>query len=186
MHIDLAPSSRGLPIFSSVFSSQRSYADPLDNAYTLAHSIMTATRTTVAAVLSTWRSTALPAAEHQTHGGFLYIRSPVISCSAIQSRLQRTSKPAAAGHIRSYLTSSGPQRKKEGSLAPNPVRRASKIYKDADEAVADIESGSTILSAGFGLCGTAGESWTDQQPSISPVLTFSRLRNNHTSNEAPR
>jgi hypothetical protein len=147
---------------------------------------MTATRTTVAAVLSTWRSTALPAAEHHTHGGFLYIRSPVISCSAIQSRLQRTSKPAAAGHIRSYITSSGPPRKKEGSLAPNPLRRTSKIYKDADEAVADIESGSTILSAGFGLCGTAGESWTDQQPSISPVLTFSRLRNNHTSNEAPR
>jgi hypothetical protein len=157
MHIDLAPSLRGLPILSPVFSSQRSHADPLVNAYTLAPSIMTATRTTVAAVLSTWRSTALPAAKHDTQGSFLYIRSPVISCSGIQSRRQRTSKPAAAGYVRSYLTSSGPQRK-EGSLAPKPVRGASKVYKDADEAVADIESGSTILSAGFGLCGTAGES----------------------------
>lgn len=36
------------------------------------------------------------------------------------------------------------------------MRGASKVYKNADEAVADIKSGSTILSAGFGLCGTAG------------------------------
>ncbi|QSZ30530.1 hypothetical protein DSL72_000084 [Monilinia vaccinii-corymbosi] len=39
--------------------------------------------------------------------------------------------------------------------APKIVRGASKVYKNADEAVADIKSGSTILSAGFGLCGTA-------------------------------
>ena len=31
---------------------------------------------------------------------------------------------------------------------------SSKVYPSADEAVADIKSGSTILSAGFGLCGT--------------------------------
>ncbi|KAH6664039.1 succinyl-CoA:3-ketoacid-coenzyme A transferase 1 [Halenospora varia] len=36
-----------------------------------------------------------------------------------------------------------------------PQRRASKLYKNADEAVADLKSGSMILSAGFGLCGTA-------------------------------
>ncbi|ESZ98005.1 succinyl-CoA:3-ketoacid-coenzyme A transferase [Sclerotinia borealis F-4128] len=41
------------------------------------------------------------------------------------------------------------------SKAPTIVRGASKVYKNADEAVADIKSGSTILSAGFGLCGTA-------------------------------
>ena len=34
-------------------------------------------------------------------------------------------------------------------------RTRSKVFKDAHEAVADIRSGSTILSAGFGLCGTA-------------------------------
>lgn len=32
--------------------------------------------------------------------------------------------------------------------------RASKFYKSADAAVADLKPGSTILSAGFGLCGT--------------------------------
>jgi hypothetical protein len=41
--------------------------------------------------------------------------------------------------------------------APKIERGASKIYEDADEAVADIQSGAMILSAGFGLCGTAGE-----------------------------
>lgn len=40
--------------------------------------------------------------------------------------------------------------------APKIVRGASKVYKDADAAVADLKSGSTLLSAGFGLCGTAG------------------------------
>ncbi|KAH8588828.1 succinyl-CoA:3-ketoacid-coenzyme A transferase [Bisporella sp. PMI_857] len=39
--------------------------------------------------------------------------------------------------------------------APQIVRGDSKLYKDADAAVADIKSGATILSAGFGLCGTA-------------------------------
>ncbi|KAE8387361.1 hypothetical protein BDV23DRAFT_128580 [Aspergillus alliaceus] len=34
-------------------------------------------------------------------------------------------------------------------------RGASKIFKNADEAVADLKSGSTILSSGFGLCGVA-------------------------------
>jgi hypothetical protein len=41
--------------------------------------------------------------------------------------------------------------------APTVVRGVSKLFKDADSAVADLTSGSTILSAGFGLCGTAGE-----------------------------
>lgn len=38
---------------------------------------------------------------------------------------------------------------------PSPSRPKSKLYKDADEAVADLKDGSTILSAGFGLCGVA-------------------------------
>lgn len=40
--------------------------------------------------------------------------------------------------------------------APKIVRGQSKVFKNADEAVKDLKSGSTILSAGFGLCGTAG------------------------------
>ncbi|KAF9517572.1 hypothetical protein BS47DRAFT_1326367 [Hydnum rufescens UP504] len=34
------------------------------------------------------------------------------------------------------------------------VRSNNKLWKSADEAVADIESGSTVFSGGFGLCGT--------------------------------
>lgn len=41
-------------------------------------------------------------------------------------------------------------------LAPKIERGASKLFKNADDAVADIQSGSTILSSGFGLCGVAG------------------------------
>jgi 3-oxoacid CoA-transferase len=39
--------------------------------------------------------------------------------------------------------------------APTIDRSASKLFKDAEEAVRDIQPGSTILSAGFGLCGVA-------------------------------
>lgn len=41
------------------------------------------------------------------------------------------------------------------SKAPAPERGAYKIYPSADAAVADIPSGSTLLSSGFGLCGVA-------------------------------
>ncbi|TWU74323.1 hypothetical protein ED733_005906 [Metarhizium rileyi] len=34
-------------------------------------------------------------------------------------------------------------------------QKYSKVYESVDEAVADVKSGSTILSAGFGLCGVA-------------------------------
>ncbi|RAL04407.1 3-oxoacid CoA-transferase [Aspergillus ibericus CBS 121593] len=39
--------------------------------------------------------------------------------------------------------------------APRIDRSASKLFKNADAAVADLKSGSTILSSGFGLCGVA-------------------------------
>ena len=41
--------------------------------------------------------------------------------------------------------------------APAKRRGSSKLYESADEAVADVQSGSTILSSGFGLCGVAGK-----------------------------
>ncbi|PYH78702.1 3-oxoacid CoA-transferase [Aspergillus uvarum CBS 121591] len=41
------------------------------------------------------------------------------------------------------------------SRAPRIDRGASKLIGSADEAVADLKSGSTILSSGFGLCGVA-------------------------------
>ncbi|KAG9253160.1 uncharacterized protein F5Z01DRAFT_176070 [Emericellopsis atlantica] len=44
---------------------------------------------------------------------------------------------------------------KTSDAAPTNRRGGSKLYKTADEAVADVRSGSTILSSGFGLCGVA-------------------------------
>ena len=41
------------------------------------------------------------------------------------------------------------------SKAPTLERGGSKLFPDADAAVADVQSGSTILSSGFGLCGVA-------------------------------
>ena len=74
-------------------------------------------------------------------------------------------KPWAASrqrHVR-YLSSSHLRRRESEAYdskvadeeQPLIDRTRSKVFKDADEAVADIKSGSTILSAGFGLCGTA-------------------------------
>jgi hypothetical protein len=54
-------------------------------------------------------------------------------------------------------------------------RSKSKLYGDADEAVADIKSGSVVLSSGFGLCGVAGEP-------AKPAVIWGRLirhRNPH-------
>ncbi|KAF2860370.1 beta ketoadipate:succinyl-CoA transferase, TR2 [Piedraia hortae CBS 480.64] len=40
------------------------------------------------------------------------------------------------------------------TIALREIRSPSKVVGSADEAVADVKSGSVILSAGFGLCGT--------------------------------
>ncbi|KAM0091260.1 hypothetical protein ACP6JD_005348 [Aspergillus fumigatus] len=50
-----------------------------------------------------------------------------------------------------YSTATPPQQ----TLAPKIERGVSKLFRDADEAVSDLKSGSTILSSGFGLCGVA-------------------------------
>ncbi|KAL4993710.1 hypothetical protein BDV10DRAFT_18226 [Aspergillus recurvatus] len=60
--------------------------------------------------------------------------------------------PSPAARVR-YSTASTTIEKP--TRAPKIDRAASKLFKSADDAVADIESGSTILSSGFGLCGVA-------------------------------
>ncbi|KAJ6096970.1 hypothetical protein N7486_007716 [Penicillium sp. IBT 16267x] len=72
----------------------------------------------------------------------------------------------------SYYSTSAPRL----SLAPKVERGGSKVFKDADAAVADIKSGSTILSSGFGLCGVAetlinamGRRGADQLHSLKAV-----------------
>lgn len=46
--------------------------------------------------------------------------------------------------------------------APSKTKRNSKVYNSADEAIADVEDGTVILSAGFGLCGVAGTEPSDR------------------------
>ncbi|OCT51477.1 Succinyl-CoA:3-ketoacid coenzyme A transferase 1, mitochondrial [Cladophialophora carrionii] len=58
-------------------------------------------------------------------------------------------------HSRLRQREAAPSPKLADDDQPVIDRTRSKLFKDADEAVADIKSGSTIFSAGFGLCGTA-------------------------------
>jgi 3-oxoacid CoA-transferase len=57
-----------------------------------------------------------------------------------------------------YFQLAAEQQEDKAPLTPTVSRGASKLFNDADAAVADLKSGSTILSSGFGLCGTAGMS----------------------------
>ncbi|ODM17095.1 hypothetical protein SI65_07494 [Aspergillus cristatus] len=65
--------------------------------------------------------------------------------------LRPSFQPGTIACARSYSTVPSTRQR----LAPTIERGASKLFKDADEAVADLKSGSVILSSGFGLCGVA-------------------------------
>jgi 3-oxoacid CoA-transferase len=65
-------------------------------------------------------------------------------------------KPRVAVRYFQLATDPLERQDKKAPLTPTVSRGASKLFKDADEAVADLKSGSIILSSGFGLCGTAG------------------------------
>lgn len=90
---------------------------------------------------------------------------PAISCPALAPAQRRYSSIRATTHITTLpsrrLFSSTNLRLSASltpgaeSKAPAPTRGGSKLFPSADAAVADIQSGSTILSAGFGLCGVA-------------------------------
>lgn len=80
--------------------------------------------------------------------------------------------PRAASSRSSFLSSAAAQFRQTTRASPTKrrflstttirlsqaqqTRPKSKVYDTADAAVADIQSGSTILSSGFGLCGIAG------------------------------
>ena len=66
--------------------------------------------------------------------------------------LRPSFQPGTISCAKSYSTLPSARQR----LAPTIERGASKLFKDADEAVADLKSGSVILSSGFGLCGVAG------------------------------
>lgn len=82
-------------------------------------------------------------------------RKALVSCRPrIYLGVRAGLRPAlATPKTLSYSYSTAPAQ----TLAPKIERGGSKLYKDADEAVKDVKSGSTILSSGFGLCGVAGE-----------------------------
>ncbi|KAL4987751.1 hypothetical protein BDW68DRAFT_187738 [Aspergillus falconensis] len=73
-------------------------------------------------------------------------------CFRVYQRTCGRPTPSPAARVR-YSTASTTSEKP--THAPKIDRAASKLFKSADDAVADIESGSTILSSGFGLCGVA-------------------------------
>lgn len=69
-----------------------------------------------------------------------------------RAHLQPSFQPGTIACAKPYSTVPSTRQQ----LAPTIERGASKLFKDADEAVADLKSGSIILSSGFGLCGVAG------------------------------
>ena len=107
-----------------------------------------------------------------------HVRSYQPSISALQSRhrhqsIQTRNFRVHAALLRQELRPTGDLR--NPNPGPKPTRGGSKVFKSADDAVADIKSGSTILSAGFGLCGTAGG-----QATCSRATSFlMSSRNNH-------
>ncbi|WYZ36025.1 hypothetical protein EsH8_X_000672 [Colletotrichum jinshuiense] len=81
------------------------------------------------------------------------VRASFTALPAICAQPQRFPRAKALGVAGCRSITSTPIRRSQ--KAPTVKRGGSKLYASADEAVADIKSGSTILSSGFGLCGVA-------------------------------
>ncbi|KAH8902837.1 coenzyme A transferase [Coniochaeta sp. PMI_546] len=76
------------------------------------------------------------------------VRIPqALRCAQAAAGASRNWRPSSVRYATSY-THKSPE-------PPKVDRSKSKLYSSADEAVADIKSGSVILSSGFGLCGVA-------------------------------
>jgi 3-oxoacid CoA-transferase len=101
---------------------------------------------------------------HDTKASSQYVNSLIQLPRRTLALRQSQSRPWRASrskHAR-YFSNSRPRRQEAAPSTqaaeqdePTIDRTRSKLFKDADEAVADIKSGSIIFSAGFGLCGTA-------------------------------
>ncbi|KAK1985280.1 coenzyme A transferase [Colletotrichum cereale] len=81
------------------------------------------------------------------------IRASFTASPAVCAQPQRFPRAKALGAVTCRGITTTPARRSQ--KAPATKRGGSKLYASADEAVADIKSGSTILSSGFGLCGVA-------------------------------
>jgi hypothetical protein len=118
-----------------------------------------------------------------TNAGFC---GSVLSCRVGVSRTSRGAAllkrhPIQTRGFRTATALSQEVRRHEESLAPPPTRGTSKLFKNADEAVADLKSGSVILSAGFGLCGTAGMC----RCSLVGLRFYSRSHRDHHHRHVP-
>ncbi|CRK31028.1 hypothetical protein BN1723_003758 [Verticillium longisporum] len=78
----------------------------------------------------------------------LEVRPPVCQVRSARFVCARSARPLP---WRTFATSSA----MFSAKAPEVKRGGSKLFESADHAVADIKSGWTILSSGFGLCGVA-------------------------------
>ncbi|EPQ28542.1 uncharacterized protein PFL1_03846 [Pseudozyma flocculosa PF-1] len=67
--------------------------------------------------------------------------------------LRNTTAASSSSSRSAFAASTLPVRRTFASTARAAAQKG-KVYDTADEAVKDIPSGSTVLSAGFGLCGT--------------------------------
>lgn len=83
---------------------------------------------------------------------------PAFSNARVRTALPAARRLNRAPFIRHFQHTTDTQKKppNKESRAPKIDRSKSKLFKDADEAVKDLQSDSIIFSAGFGLCGTAG------------------------------
>ncbi|KAK5633720.1 hypothetical protein RRF57_009434 [Xylaria bambusicola] len=80
----------------------------------------------------------------------VFLRAPVrISYSWVAPTTRRHAKPITSPLSQRLYYSI------DKRPAPAKTKRSSKVFKSADEAIADVEDGQVILSAGFGLCGVA-------------------------------
>ncbi|GME33799.1 Major intrinsic protein [Neofusicoccum parvum] len=77
-------------------------------------------------------------------------RAALASSRPLAAPLPITIRPARSQR-RGFKKDAGPPPTK----APAVKRDGSKLYASADAAIADLQSGSTLLSAGFGVCGVA-------------------------------
>ncbi|OQV07917.1 hypothetical protein CLAIMM_12271 [Cladophialophora immunda] len=93
---------------------------------------------------------------HETAGlrriGVLSLSSPLASLAPRRQLKKRCFSAQSSRREQQRQDAASRQRPQQ---APVIDRAASKVFKSADDAIADIPDGSTILSAGFGLCGVA-------------------------------
>ena len=81
---------------------------------------------------------------------------PLLRSSRPLANLRTTPRHLHLAAARPFHTSFAAFAAHTSPPAPAHERqRSDKVWASADEAVADLTSGSLVLSAGFGLCGTA-------------------------------